>query len=266
MFALVVACAIALAGAVRWYGCLLTVTSLARTGWQRVWLGLTPVACLILLQGVLNCCAAHEVREQIEYDLLFLAGGAAWLGISGCAARVMGISPRDDAVESPNAAATAAVCGAWIGSMLCYAGGNIGEGPTIWTTFGPAAMATAGLFVLWLMLELLAGSSEAIVVGRDTASGLRLAGFLMAAGLILGRAVAGDWLDWNGALHDFLAQGWPAAPLTLAAAAFQQMWRPTPQNPQHPAWTRGLLPAGALILVAIVCAAIVGPPNRAGGH
>ena len=219
---------------------------------------MTPIGCLTGLQLVLSRWAAHEVREDSQYDILFLCGGAAWLGLVGWSLCFVGLVARDDAVETSNTAGVAVLCGAWIGATLCYAGANIGEGPTIWTTFGSAALATGALLALWFILELITHVSEAVVVDRDVASGVRVAGFLIAAGLVLGRAVAGDWVSSQQTLHDFLVLGWPAVLLLLPAIVFQYLWRPTPRQPTHPVLALGLTPATGLFVVALLYLLLLG--------
>lgn len=231
IFALIVSLAIAMAGARRWYAGLVRVTPLGSRRGQRIALGLVPILCLVLVQAVLSCCSAQEVREGAIYEVLFLVAGAAWLTTAAAALHLTGISPRYDALEHRNGPAVIAVCGAWFGATCCYAGANIGEGATIWTTFVPAAAATAILFVLLRLLQLFASISNAISIDRDHASAVRLAGFLVAAGLILGRAVAGDFHSWGGTWHDFIHLGWPVLPLAGAALALQLCLRPTSRRP-----------------------------------
>jgi len=72
-----------------------------------------------------------------------------------------------------------------LGMSTCYAGANIGEGATIWTTFFPAAAGALLLLGLWLLIEITTGISAHISIDCDLASGIRLAGLLIAIGLIL---------------------------------------------------------------------------------
>lgn len=249
--ALVVSVALTIVFIVRWYGPLLTVTPLAG-GWAwRLVLGALPVPCLIGLQFILIHYAAHEVREQGEYDVLFIAGGVAWLCLATASFGLMGVIARDDAIESRNPVAIVAVSGAWLGVMICYGAANIGEGPTVWTTFVPAAAATASLMALWMLLTATTGISEAITVDRDIASGMRLGGFMIAGGFVLGNAVAGDWHSWDGTWHDFIVQGWPVVVLAIAAGVLQITWRPTSERPVHPVGLRGLVPALLMICCAV---------------
>jgi len=266
VFALLVSAAIALVGAAGWYHSLFSVTHLASPPRHRAILALVPLACLSGLQPILSCCAAHEVREGAQYDVLFLLGGVAWLALTGLMLPFVGLSARDDAIETKNPAAVAAVCGAWVGMTCSYAGGNVGEGPTIWTTFLPAALAGGTLLTAWLIVELFTRVSEAITIDRDTASGVRLAGFLIASGIVLGRAVAGNWLSWEDTLADFLLDGSPVIPLILFAVIFQYRWNPTRDRPLHAVRRRGLLPALIFVAGAAAYVIVLGPTNHARGH
>jgi hypothetical protein len=102
------------------------------------------------------------------------------------------------------------------------------------------------------VLELGGRVSASIAEERDVASGLRFGGFLLAAGLILGRAVAGNWHSELATLQDFLHDGWPAIPLCIPAVLIERMLRPSRTRP-FPGWGGcGLLPA--VIYFGIACA------------
>lgn len=243
------------------------VTRFASPASHRLVLGLFPFLCIALVQGVLACCSAHEVREDAAYDVLFLAGAGTWLALAGVGLQLIGISPRDDAIEARNCAGVIAVCGSWAGATLGYAGANIGEGATIWMTFVPAIAAMGALVFLLLLLELFSAVSESITVDRDRASALRLAGFLIAAGLVLGRSVAGDFHSWDETWHDFLVQGWPVLPLAVAMIFMQHLRRPSPQRPEGQIVSAGLVPAAAMIMIAVIDLLMLGLPEhlRKGG-
>jgi uncharacterized membrane protein YjfL (UPF0719 family) len=182
---------------------------------------------------------------------------------------LMGVSARDDAMRRHNPAAAIAVSGGVLGVMLAYAGSNIGNGPTIWTTLVPAYVSTGVLFALWFVIELAGGVFEAITLDRDEAAGIRLAAFLVSAGAILGRAMAGDWSDWDSTFSEFVALGWPAALLIPAMVMMNRRFAPTPQTPQPEAGKCGITPA--LILLVLTAGYLlylgvpeVAPPGRAG--
>lgn len=262
VFALLAAAVLAIAAAIRWYGPLVRLPRFGSSRGRRAVLALTPILLIVMLQMSLRRWAAHEVREDPQYDILFLVAGAAWLGLTSWALPLVGFSARDDVMESRNRAALLAVCAALAGSTFCYIGGNIGEGPTIWTTFGPAALATVSLFALWLILEFIGSPRIAITIERDPAAAWRLAGFLVACGLILGRAVAGDWQSWDDTLSDFAHQAWPAGLVLLMALLFQIVWRPDPKRSAQSLPLVGLLPAVGLVAIAITDLVSLGWPEQ----
>src|SRR5581483_3334672 len=154
---------------------------------QRVPLYLAPPLSLGLLGVVLLRCAAGDVRGGGIYFALFMALGGAWifatLALCGC----LGVDFRSDALENHNSAVIIALSGVIIGVTLAYAGGNIGEGDSIWQTIFSSALATLGWLLSWCLLDGLTHTSIAVAESRDKASAWRLAGFLVASGLILGR-------------------------------------------------------------------------------
>jgi hypothetical protein len=169
-----------------------------------------------------------------------------------------GLRLRADAVERRNFATSIAASGALLGTSLCYAGGNIGGGQTIWSTILPALLATGTWFAAWMIVEALTGVSESIAIDRDAASAWRLAGFLVSSGLVLGRAVAGDYHSAAETLRDFATEGWPVIVAIVAIAALQPWAKPTPQNPSPSARLRGIIPAMAFVLAAALYAVALG--------
>jgi uncharacterized membrane protein YjfL (UPF0719 family) len=243
--------AIGLLVLVAWYLPAFRVTTLGRT--RAPWAILfAPALALGVLVIVLALWSAKEVRFDVRYIVLFMVIGAAWLGWAPLTAAVVGLAPRPNVLERRNAAADFALGGAVLGFGVAFAAANIGEGPTIWTTIGPALLATVGLAVLWTVVEILGRVSDAITIDRDVASGVRLGAFLIAAGLVLGRAVAGDWESADGTLRDFWGQGWPAAVLAAAAIVLQWAERPRPTIHAPSRLWCGLLPGVSMLLAAVV--------------
>jgi hypothetical protein len=140
--------------------------------------------------------------------------------------RLMGIGMRDDAIERRNAAAAVVAVGAMVGQTCCYAGSNIGIGPTIWTTILPAVIASGTLMVLWTGIEITTRVSEVVTIDRHLPSALALGAFLVAAGINLGWAMSGDWDSWQTTMIDFARRGWPAVLLAVAAALAIQIGKP----------------------------------------
>jgi hypothetical protein len=214
--------------------------------------GLCVATSLLLVAGALGFWGAAEIRANAtEIFLLTLIGGV-WLSVAPRLFSWLGLSFRDDAVERKNIAALIALCGAEIAAAIIYAGGSVGEGPSYSNNVFSTALAAVGLFGLWTMLEIGGEVSISIAEERDLASGIRLCGFLLAVGLILGRAVAGDWHSESATIRDFITDGWPAIVICALALGSEPFIRPGQRNP-FPSWPKwGLIPA--LIYLTIACA------------
>jgi len=89
--------------------------------------------------------------------------------------------------------------------------------------------------------------AEDITVDRDISAGWRTAGFFIGAGLILGRAVAGDWHSADATVVDFLQKGAPVLIVWATEVALDQIMGPTPKRPAPDKFLCGFLPF--LILV-----------------
>ena len=209
-------------------------------------------AGLVIVAVALNRWGAKEVREDSGEVFFLTLLGAVWLILANALFPWFGLSYRDDVVERGNAASLVALCGALLGAAFLYAGGSIGEGPSYWENIFSAALATAVWLLLWIVLELGAAVSISIAEERDLASGLRLCGFLLANGLVLGRAVAGDWHSIAATIHDFIRDGWPSAILCAIALPVEKFARPSRDCPFPPWPSYGLFPA--LLYLALAAA------------
>jgi len=191
---------------------------------------------------------------------MYLVLGAAWVGVWIRLLALTGVSKRDDVVERSNSSAALAVAGAMLGITLCYAGGNIGDGPGWWVVVFAAGLATVAFFAAWMVLETVSGVSDTVTVDRDPSGGLRLAGFLVACGLLLGRSVAGDWVSAEATVRDFALAAWPVVVLVLVAAIVERLARPTPASPRPPLVPFGIFPALLYIAGAAYQVMRLGPP------
>jgi hypothetical protein len=218
-----------------------------------------PLICAAVLYAVLRLYASFDVRDSAVYVLFYWVMGAAWVGV---AARYFlpffGLSSRDDVVERKNPAAGHAIGGALLGVTLCFAGGNVGDGPGWWVVVFSAALSTAAFFLLWALLDRFTRLADAVTVERDPASGIRLAGYFIGSGLILGRAVAGNWVSLNATVIDFGSLAWPVLLIWLAAAFLERTFRPTRESPLPSPVTHGLAPLGAYVALAVFFVAQAG--------
>ena len=223
-------------------------------------LGATLVACSTLLMFVLVTAASHDVRAVIEYLFMYSVLGLAWLRLAEPLFAYGGVSARDDVVERGNNAATIALSGALVAVMLCFAGGNIGDGPGWWVVVFSAALATAGLLIAWQIYTTVTTGTDAVTIDRDPAAGMRLALFLVACGLILGRSVAGDWQTPEATVRDFVSMLPFVAILIVLAVILEPIGRPTPQQPHLPFASHGLGLGALYLLVAVIALIFVGWP------
>ena len=223
-------------------------------------LRLTPIVCLGVLLLILRTLASHDVRGDPRYLTMYTALGAAWVAVAMLLMPVVGLHVRDDVHERGNRAAAYAAAGALVGLTLAFSGGNIGDGPGWWVVIFSAGLATAAWYLLWGLLEF-AHVSEHVTVERDPAAGVRLAGFLTAAGLILGRAAAGDWVSASATVTDFARVASPALALVAIAFVLERYGRPTSQHPVRPMVPWGVAPALLYVTVAAAYVARLGVPE-----
>jgi uncharacterized membrane protein YjfL (UPF0719 family) len=217
---------------------------------QRLPLYLAPPLCLALLFLALHFLAATTVRVSLGWQVFYLVVGSAWIGLASGLLQLFGLNAYIDVAERRNGASGIAICGALLALTLCFAGANVGEGPGALVVLFCAALSTGGLFLCWILFELLTDAADAITIDRDRAAGLRLGGLLVACGLVLGAAVAGDWVSPEATWRDFLRDGWPALVLTLLAAVVERRSAPTPQRPGPPLFRWGMIPATAYLALA----------------
>jgi len=182
-----------------------------------------PIICLMGFLVTLRFFSSPDVQDDPSYIIIYLCLGVAWLGGTTFIFPLLGLSERDDVVERCNPAATWALAGALIGVMSCFAGANIGSGPGPEVVFFCATVSTTAFFLSWFSLELTANTSEAITVDRDEGAAIRLAGFLIATGILLGGAVAGNWESTSATMRDFYTYGWPAIALLGVALPLERV-------------------------------------------
>jgi len=183
------------------------------------------------------------VRTSSYYLFVYLALGILWLAAARWLFQFLGISFEQDVIDRGNPAALPALAGALFGAACCYAGGNVGEGPGSEVVIFSSGLATVYFFLVWWVLSLLTEVDYTVTIDRDPAAGLRLGGFLSAAGLILGRAAAGNWVSYQATFHDMLVYGSPVLILLAVAALVEFLARPTPESPAPSPALFGLLPA-----------------------
>ncbi len=228
---LFIGCAVATVLAVLWYvQCLRAVPSFGSRPAVR-----SPLLAATLLSfGAMVLVTwfwtAVEIRGGQSYMWLAFVMGSAWFGFYVRLFRWLGLDLREDACERTNPASILALCGAIPGGMLLYCGAICGEGPSFWNNVFTVLAGGAAWFALWLGLEFSTGISREVAEERDPGAGLRLAGHLLATGLLLGRASAGNWHSMEETLWVLGRDGWPALLLMGASIAAEfHVRRTTPR-------------------------------------
>jgi hypothetical protein len=207
----------------------------------------------ILIFGLLRTLASHDVREDRRYLTMYTAMGLLWVPL---ATRFFlpGISLRDDFYERGNASAGYAAVGFMVGSLLCFAGGNIGDGPGWWVVVFCAIIANTTLWALWLTAARFTRAVDLVTIDRDPALGMRLGGFFLACGLVLGRAVAGDWISLDATLRDFGRKAWPALILMVVYIGAERFSRARYHRDEQALFGRGVVPALFYVTLGLVSA------------
>ena len=181
---------------------------------------------MLSLGVLLSRWASFDVVSSPMYIGFYLVLGAASLTISLRYLSMLGLGVRDDAGERGNRAAGLALAGAAIGFLCAYAGANIGNGPGWWVVVFCAILSTGSLLLAWSVVNVFAPVAERITVERETSAGIHTALWFVAAGLILGRSVAGDWVSVVSTVDDFIrVAGWIVPP-TLMFIAFERWASP----------------------------------------
>ena len=173
-----------------------------------------PLLSVILIGLTLGFLAASDVINDGFYICYYIILGIAWLQLSLVVVSFMlGLSWRDDFVNNDNNAALISVFGVIIGITLIYSGANIGEGPGWWCVVFAGLLGTLSFLLLLFVVNISTRAINKVTVDRDIYTGIRMLGFTIGLGIILGRASGGDWTSFVKTLEEFLV-AWPALPLT----------------------------------------------------
>lgn len=237
-------------GLVRWYFHLVVLAPRCRGSGTVPLLMILPVISLILVFVVLKKLASWDVRDSPTYITMYMVVGAGWMGLWIMLLPFLGILSRDDALERNNTGAGFTCGGALVGFTACFAGGNIGDGPGWWVVIFAAVLSSGALWLLWMLLDRAVSVVDRISIERDRSSGLRAGAFLGFGGLILGRAVAGDWVSAGATFKDFVMAGWPVIFLWLCAMGFEKFSKPAYRAGHGGFFTEAILPACLMGIIA----------------
>jgi len=259
IIALIVCVILGFIGWKDWLGGLVFLEPLTRRTATQILGWLLPPLAGLAMYYVLIKWSSHDVRDNPTYIFFYLVMWLGWTGLWNKLLPYFGLICRDDVLERDNTAAGLAIAGGLLGVTFIFAGGNIGDGPGWWVVVFCGGIATATLLVLWVVENLITGILDTITIDRDDAAGWRTGGFFMAAGLILGRAVAGDWHSADQTTSDFLIHGWPVLIFWGIAVGLDFACLPTPQRPVPNPWLCGIVPAILLVVAGIGEVILQGP-------
>jgi len=181
------------------------------------------LVCGAALLFALTRWADHEVRSDAREIAFYFIFSLACIVTARELFAIFGISWRDHVIERRNFAAGAVYAGFTMGATSSVAGANTGNGPGWWVVLFCAALSTGTLLVWWISLSWIARVHEAITIERDFGCGIRVGGFLLSTGLLLGGSVAGDWKSFAKTLADFALYAWPSAALLIAFSVFERV-------------------------------------------
>ena len=198
----------------RWYRFIFGGAGIRHNAFARAALGLMPVFSLAIILYALVSLASFDVVGGwvIFYALL----GFAWLYFGMFLMFFFfDLSWIDDALNMSNPAAALAVLGGGLGVTLIYAGANVGDGPGWWCVVLAGGLGTAAWAALGVIANAIAKVFGRITTNRDVLCGARTGAYLLSSGIVLGRAVAGDWTSFSKTIAEF-GDGWPVLLLTAA--------------------------------------------------
>jgi hypothetical protein len=218
---------------------------------HRTVLTILPIICVLVIAAVIWRLGSNDVRPSAGWVFLYTMGGVAWLLLGLYLLSLLGVGVREDVMERQNSAAAWVVYGALIGTALCYAGANVGNGPGTEVVVFCAVLSTTFLFGFWFCLERVFRLADRVTIERDEGAGIRISGWMLSLALIFGAAVAGDWESLEGTLRDFIRYAWVAILFLLAAVAIEWTLKSLQRRENLRSGT-SIAVAAAYILAAVV--------------
>jgi hypothetical protein len=196
---------------------------------------------------VLTSWASFDVVDDPFYIVGYLSLGVVWISVS---AKVLhgfaDIRFQQDVRDRNNLAAAVTIGGLLLGSAIAYAGGNIGDGPGFYVVVFSALLSTATVYGAAWVLALVSDGEERVSIDHDLGAAIRFAGLAIAAGIVAGRAAAGDWVDTESTLRDFVAVAWPVVALVAASVIMERR--------APPAYAERSIAGSALFAATLVAA------------
>ncbi len=202
-------------GIYKWYLRLAEMWPPERNKTAKYIFGFLPFISFGIIVYTLRVLASFDVVNDFIYIIFYIFLGFAWIfaGLS-LVFRYFDLSWVDDVLNLNNKAALYAFTGAYLGVVIIYSGANIGDGPGWWCVVFAGGLGLLAWIFLSVIINIFTHVFERITIERDIACGIRFGFYLLAGGIILGRASAGDWTSFIMTIVEFYA-GWPVLPLAV---------------------------------------------------
>lgn len=171
------------------------------------------VALSGLLQGDATTLAADALDVALHG-----AGALAGMALSAALWRaLLDLDLRKDVLEGRNVGAALLIAASFVAAGLIYQGALRGEDSRGLVAAGFFALGLGALFASILLYEFFTPYDVGEEIGPkgNLAASLAASGAVVAAGLLIGDAVGGDFLGWKQSLLDTLPYLLPAALLPL---------------------------------------------------
>lgn len=207
-----------------WYQRLFRIWPPERNKLARYTFGWLPVVSLIIILHTLRGLASFDVVGSIVYVVFYIVIGYAWIyfGLM-LMTYFFDLSWIDDVLGLSNKAALISISGGFLGLTLIYSGANIGDGPGWWCVIFAGGLGLISWILLGLIMNRATQMFERITVERDINCGIRFGAYLLAGGIILARASAGDWTSFSMTVVEFM-DGWPVLLLTGLAIIVERSY------------------------------------------
>lgn len=218
-------------------------------------LNLLPLISLVIYLFTLTILASFDVVDSIYYIAFYILLGYAWLYFGlFVMAFFFDLSWVDDGFNMNNKAALFPITGGFLGLSIIYAGANIGDGPGWWCVIFAGGLGLVAWVLMALIVNLFTKIFERITVERDIPCGIRIGCYLLASGIILGRASSGDWTSFSMTIVEF-SVGWPVLPLSLLAIILEYYYiykSKQPYNRTSDNITSSILWGALYVIIAIL--------------
>lgn len=157
---------------------------------------------ITVLLGTLSYNVLSDIRNVLIYGgvgIVLLTGAAL-----GTCRLCLGMAVQEQ-LAARNVAAAIVVAGVYIATSLTYSGGLVGEGGGFWIMLLFFLLGQVALLgITYAFRQLTSYDDVQEIASGNVAAALALAGLLIAVGLIVRRAIAGDYVGFLPSLGSFL--------------------------------------------------------------